>query len=120
MITILKLTEDSLTFDVSKKMYSRGLSWSNFDLYDFYMITFEDGTWLFTRSIKWFQIRFKYRWAPKGGRMVFVTKARIDEIYEHWDKKEKLCKVCSLALETMTTSERKELHHNYQQEKDEG
>ena len=43
---------------------------------------------------------------------------RLFQIFKHWDKKEDLCKTCASFWEKLTSAERKEIHHNYEFEKD--
>lgn len=45
--------------------------------------------------------------------MFEISPERIKEIEKHWDKKEDLCNICSINWAALTTSQRREIKHNY-------
>lgn len=43
---------------------------------------------------------------------------KIKKIYLHWDRNEELCILCEAYWKSLTTSQRREIRHNYDYEKD--
>ena len=51
--------------------------------------------------------------------MNFLINDVLVEIIAHWDKKEELCKNCEPYWAALTTSQRREVRHDYEKENDE-
>ena len=51
--------------------------------------------------------------------MYELSKQRLLEIIKHWDQKEPICDVCEQDWRRLTTSQRREIRHDWEAEQDE-